>query len=91
MTITEPTAVYRGLDFQAVDRLTQYLRSAGVEARVSVLDPHARGRFRCCQCRTRQTCFATTVANRLHPNFPLARHAREPWTKLLAVGSAITD
>ncbi|MCM2375219.1 hypothetical protein [Aporhodopirellula aestuarii] len=39
MTITEPTVVYRGLDFATVEHLTDYLRENGVHARVSVPDP----------------------------------------------------
>jgi len=39
MTISDPTVVYRGLDFQTVERLAEYLRANGVNARVSVPDP----------------------------------------------------
>lgn len=39
MTIGDPTVVYRGLDFPTVERLAEYLRAAGVDARVSVPDP----------------------------------------------------
>jgi len=39
MAISDPTVVYRGLDFPTVERLAEYLRAAGVDARVSVPDP----------------------------------------------------
>ena len=39
MIISDPTVVYRGLDFATVERLAEYLHAAGVDARVSVPDP----------------------------------------------------
>ena len=39
MTIDTPTVVYRGYDFLAVERLAEYLRNVGVEARVAVANP----------------------------------------------------
>jgi hypothetical protein len=39
MKVTDPTAVYSGLDFEAAKRLAEYLRNAGVDARIAVPDP----------------------------------------------------
>lgn len=50
MTISDPTVVYRGLDFPTVERLAEYLREEGVDARVSVPDP---------QCAVTIPMFAT--------------------------------
>lgn len=39
MKITEPTVVYRGMDFASVERLAEHLRASGIDARVAVPDP----------------------------------------------------